>query len=91
MARTLAQPPLAPYDVVFLDPPYAVPTADVVATCEALREHGWLAEAALVVVERSTPRRGAAPGPRASRRAARGSTARRRFGTVTQQVRPTTT
>ena len=62
MARTLAQPPRAPYDVVFLDPPYAVPTADVVENLEALREHGWLAEAALVVVERST-RDGAVPWP----------------------------
>ena len=47
-ARALAQPPLAPYDVVFLDPPYAVPVADVE---DDLR--------ALVVVERS----GRGPGP----------------------------
>jgi 16S rRNA (guanine966-N2)-methyltransferase len=51
--RTLAQPPGAPYDVVFLDPPYAVPTADVVADLVALCEHGWLAEDAVVVVERA--------------------------------------
>ena len=27
--RALAQPPRAPYDVVFLDPPYPMPVADV--------------------------------------------------------------
>lgn len=53
-ARTLAQPPRAPYDVVFLDPPYAVPVEDVVAALGALRDHGWLAHQALVVVERSS-------------------------------------
>lgn len=54
VARALATPPRAPYDVVFLDPPYALPTADVVADLEALRDHEWLAEDALVVVERSS-------------------------------------
>lgn len=52
VSRTLAQPPRAPYDVVFLDPPYAVATADVVADLVALRDQGWLVEGALVVVER---------------------------------------
>ncbi len=54
VAGTLAQPPRAPYDVVFLDPPYAVADADVVADLVSLREQGWLAEEALVVVERSS-------------------------------------
>jgi 16S rRNA (guanine966-N2)-methyltransferase len=54
VARTLAQPPRAPYDVVFLDPPYALTTADVVADLRALHEHDWLAEEAMVVVERSS-------------------------------------
>jgi 16S rRNA (guanine966-N2)-methyltransferase len=58
-ARALAQPPLAPYDVVFLDPPYAVPVADVEDDLRALVAHGWLAHEALVVVERSG--RGAGP------------------------------
>jgi 16S rRNA (guanine966-N2)-methyltransferase len=53
-ARALAQPPRAPYDVVFLDPPYAVPVQEVVDTLEALRDGGWLAHEALVVVERSS-------------------------------------
>jgi len=54
VARTLAQPPRAPYDVVFLDPPYTLATADVLADLQALREHGWLAEEAVLVVERSS-------------------------------------
>jgi 16S rRNA (guanine966-N2)-methyltransferase len=47
----------APYDVVFADPPYAVGDAAVTALLAALRDHGWLAPGALVVVER--PSRGA--------------------------------
>jgi len=58
-ARALAQPPGAPYDVVFLDPPYAVPDAEVEDDLRALVEHGWLAHRAIVVVERSG--RGAQP------------------------------
>jgi 16S rRNA (guanine966-N2)-methyltransferase len=53
-ARALAHPPRAPYDVVFVDPPYALPVADVVGSLEALRDHDWLAHGALVVVERSS-------------------------------------
>jgi 16S rRNA (guanine966-N2)-methyltransferase len=59
-ARALAQSPRAPYDVVFLDPPYSLPAADVEADLRALVEHDWLAHEALVVVERSG--RGAALG-----------------------------
>jgi 16S rRNA (guanine966-N2)-methyltransferase len=53
-ARALAHPPRAPYDVVFLDPPYAVAVEDVVESLEALRDHDWLARGALVVVERAS-------------------------------------
>jgi 16S rRNA (guanine966-N2)-methyltransferase len=53
-ARALAQPPRAPYDIVFLDPPYAVPVADVVWSLGSLRDFGWLSHDALVVVERSS-------------------------------------
>jgi 16S rRNA (guanine966-N2)-methyltransferase len=53
-ARALASPPRAPYDVVFLDPPYAVPVEEVEAVLAALVEHDWLAHEALVVVERSS-------------------------------------
>jgi 16S rRNA (guanine966-N2)-methyltransferase len=53
VAAAIARPPTAPYDVVFLDPPY--PTADsaVLADLRSLRDQGWLVPGALVVVERS--------------------------------------
>ena len=54
VSRALAHPPRAPYDIVFLDPPYAVPVADVVAALGSLRDHDWLSHDALVVVERSS-------------------------------------
>lgn len=54
VSRVLAGPPRAPYDVVFLDPPYDLSTVDVSADLSALVEQGWLAEGAVVVVERST-------------------------------------
>jgi 16S rRNA (guanine966-N2)-methyltransferase len=54
VSRALAQAPRAPYDVVFSDPPYAMPTDDVVADLVALCANGWLIRGALVVVERST-------------------------------------
>ena len=59
--RLLAQEPQEPqesgkrpYDVVFADPPYALPGAEITAVLEALRDHGWLAKGALVIVERAT-------------------------------------
>jgi 16S rRNA (guanine966-N2)-methyltransferase len=42
------------YDLAFLDPPYAVPDAEVRAVLEALRAGEWLAPGAVVVVERAT-------------------------------------
>lgn len=47
-------PPADPYDVVFLDPPYAVTDDDLREILLTLRSEGWLAEDALVTVERST-------------------------------------
>ncbi|MFG3509942.1 16S rRNA (guanine(966)-N(2))-methyltransferase RsmD [Streptomyces sp. NPDC047821] len=47
-------PPAAPYDVVFLDPPYAVSDDDLGEILLTLRTKGWLADDALVTVERST-------------------------------------
>lgn len=41
----------APYDLVFLDPPYAMATAEVEADLEALAS-GWVHTGALVVVRR---------------------------------------
>lgn len=56
---TLQQPPPAPYDVVFSDPPYPVPAPDVDRDLAALVDRDWLVPEALVVVERSA--RGTAP------------------------------
>ncbi|KUH38469.1 MULTISPECIES: 16S rRNA (guanine(966)-N(2))-methyltransferase RsmD [Streptomyces] len=46
--------PAEPYDAVFLDPPYAVPDDDLREILLTLRSQGWLAQDALVTVERST-------------------------------------
>lgn len=54
VARALTHPPRAPYDLVFLDPPYALSIDDVVTDLAALRDNGWLTGGALVVVERSS-------------------------------------
>ena len=48
-----------PYDVVFADPPYAVPDEEIAALLAALVGGGWLAPDAVVVVERSTRTRSA--------------------------------
>ncbi|MFE7930901.1 16S rRNA (guanine(966)-N(2))-methyltransferase RsmD [Streptomyces sp. NPDC057456] len=47
-------PPSDPYDLVFLDPPYAVTNDDLREILLTLRSGGWLAADALVTVERST-------------------------------------
>lgn len=54
VSRVLARPPAAPYDVVYLDPPYPLDTRAVVTDLTALVRQGWLADGALVVVERSS-------------------------------------
>ncbi|PRX95640.1 16S rRNA (guanine(966)-N(2))-methyltransferase RsmD [Allonocardiopsis opalescens] len=51
--RVLARPPGEPFDLVVADPPYAVGAAEVDAVLRALRDGGWLAAGAVVVVERS--------------------------------------
>jgi 16S rRNA (guanine966-N2)-methyltransferase len=43
-----------PYDLVFLDPPYAVSDDDLREILLTLRAGGWLAEEVLVTVERNT-------------------------------------
>ncbi|MFI6036246.1 16S rRNA (guanine(966)-N(2))-methyltransferase RsmD [Streptomyces sp. NPDC051315] len=54
-ARPIIQtPPDEPYDLVFLDPPYAVSDDDLREILLTLRTEGWLAPEALVTVERST-------------------------------------
>ncbi|MEU6659808.1 16S rRNA (guanine(966)-N(2))-methyltransferase RsmD [Streptomyces sp. NPDC046821] len=46
--------PATPYDLVFLDPPYAVADDDLREILLTLAAGGWLADEALVTVERST-------------------------------------
>jgi 16S rRNA (guanine966-N2)-methyltransferase len=46
--------PEIPYDLVFLDPPYAVADDDLREILLTLRTQGWLAGDAVVTVERST-------------------------------------
>lgn len=59
VAGHLARGADAPYDLVLSDPPYLVDVTSVDDDLRLLVEHGWLAEDAMVVVERS--RRGPAP------------------------------
>ena len=49
--RYLTEPPAHPFDVVFLDPPYSDPVAEVL---DLLFTGGWLAPDSVVVVERAT-------------------------------------
>jgi 16S rRNA (guanine966-N2)-methyltransferase len=49
--RVLAAPPTRMFDVAFLDPPYADP---VERALQLLVDNGWLADDAVVVVERAT-------------------------------------
>ncbi|MEV7287545.1 16S rRNA (guanine(966)-N(2))-methyltransferase RsmD [Streptomyces sp. NPDC093252] len=52
--QIIQSPPPDPYDLVFLDPPYAVSDDDLREILLTLRSEGWLAAEALVTVERST-------------------------------------
>jgi 16S rRNA G966 N2-methylase RsmD len=52
--RVLDDPPDAPYDIVFADPPYAMDDDEVASVLARLLDGGWLAPDALVVVERAT-------------------------------------
>ena len=53
VARALAHHPRAPYDVVFLDPPYPVDNDEVERAVALLVAHEWLAAGFVLVVERS--------------------------------------
>ena len=44
----------APFDLVFADPPYAVPDEQVAAVLAGLAVPGWLRDGAIVVVERGS-------------------------------------
>ncbi len=53
--RLVARAPAGwPYDLVYVDPPYAVPDDTVAGVLGALRDRGWLTHQALVVVHRPT-------------------------------------
>jgi 16S rRNA (guanine966-N2)-methyltransferase len=52
--RALGRAPTAPYDVAFLDPPYALGDGELVSDLVALIEHGWLVPGAMVAVERGS-------------------------------------
>src|SRR3954451_16008664 len=55
VTQVLAGPPEGgPFDVVFADPPYAVSDEEVAEVQQALIDHGWLADGAVVVFERSS-------------------------------------
>jgi 16S rRNA (guanine966-N2)-methyltransferase len=54
VSATLARIPSAPYDVAFLDPPYAHADGDVSSDLDALEAQGWLVPGAMVVVERAS-------------------------------------
>jgi 16S rRNA G966 N2-methylase RsmD len=54
VARALAVAPDEPYDLIFADPPYDLPAADITDMLAGLADNGWLAEEAVVVVERSS-------------------------------------
>lgn len=54
VGSALATPPAAPYDIVFLDPPYPLDDHSVAADLAALAKNDWLVPGALVVVERSS-------------------------------------
>ena len=53
VARTLAHPPRAPYDVVFADPPYPMDNAELEQALALLVAHQWVAPGSVLVVERS--------------------------------------
>jgi 16S rRNA (guanine966-N2)-methyltransferase len=52
--RVVVRPCEEPYDFVFADPPYAVTAEAVTRVLEALRDNGWLADGALIAVERES-------------------------------------
>lgn len=43
----------SPYDIVFADPPYLLPAAELRAVLTGLHRSGWFAEQAVLVIERS--------------------------------------
>jgi 16S rRNA (guanine966-N2)-methyltransferase len=54
VTSTLARPPAAPYDLVYMDPPYPLDEVTVGADLALLSAQEWLVPGAMVVVERSS-------------------------------------
>jgi 16S rRNA (guanine966-N2)-methyltransferase len=55
VSQVVAAPPDGdPYDVVFADPPYAVGDDEITELQQDLLTNGWLAEGAIVAIERSS-------------------------------------
>ena len=50
---TAPPPAAAPFDVVFIDPPYAMTGEAVTGVLTGLRDQGWIADDAALVLERS--------------------------------------
>lgn len=54
VAKVLAERPAEPFRVVWLDPPYDMPTAQLEEVATTLVERGWLTADPLVIAERSS-------------------------------------
>jgi 16S rRNA (guanine966-N2)-methyltransferase len=54
VAGLLAGAAEVPYDIVWLDPPYALGEDELSAAVVAILDRGWLAEDGLLVIERSS-------------------------------------
>ena len=76
VARFLAQTPRAAYDLVLVDPPYAVTEVELGQVLHLLTSHGWLDADATLVLERSarSPEPAWPPGWERSRRKDYGET-----------------
>ena len=74
-SRLRTPPAEAPFDLVFLDPPYAEAVAETAAVLTMLAVPGWLTGGATVVIEcRAAERPGLPPGWRVGRERAYGDT-----------------
>ncbi|MBA0124849.1 16S rRNA (guanine(966)-N(2))-methyltransferase RsmD [Haloechinothrix sp. YIM 98757] len=52
---TLSQPADKAVDLVLVDPPYAVTDAQLRVEMQAMADNGWVADGALVIIERAPP------------------------------------
>ena len=54
VSAALAEAAPEPFDVVFADPPYALPAAELAGLLVVAQDRGWIAEEGVVVVERAS-------------------------------------